>query len=317
MIPRISVVIPVRNGSPFVSEAVQSVLDQEGARPHEIIVVDDGSTDQTPVLLDAFGDRIRRRRIASSGGPAGPRNTGIQMSKGDWIAFLDADDRWFRHKLRRQIEVIGKYPGVGFICSNFYNYDPTEGRVVGHFKVLRDTPGARVDAPFAGHPMRCLLKHNFVGTSTVLVRKNVVERVGLFNTAYVNSQDFDYWARCSFHTTFFLISDILMDKRRHARNWSGDPFVTPLAKKRILADLLVSHREAIWRAGLVRDLKEASAMNCYRLGALSFEKGEEARAFAYFWEALWLFPAPGNFIVFCRGCLGKILRKMGLKWTRR
>lgn len=310
MNPKISVVIPVHNGMPFITEAIESVLTQEGCVAHEIIVVDDGSTDETPVLLDAFGDRIIRRRIAASGGPAEPRNVGMRIATGDWIAFLDADDLWMKHKLRCQAQAMEKYPQVGFICTNFLNYDASVGRDVDHYRILQDRLDACLDRPLTVHPLKLLLWHNFVGTSTVLIQKETAERVGFFNRRYVNSQDFDYWARASFLTKFLLVSEVLAERRRHSRNWSGDPFATPNAKKLILNEFLSDHCVALERDALVGEVRSALARNNYRLGTLYFENGEKRRAFAFYWEGFLYARTPMNFLKFCRVFFSKLLRSL-------
>lgn len=283
---KVSVVIPVRNGAPFIREAVESVLAQEGFSAHEIIVVDDGSTDDTPVILESFKDKIIRKRIPASGGPAEPRNAGIRMATGDWIAFLDADDLWFKRKLRRQAEVIERCPEVGFICCNFLNFDPTTGKTVEHFRVLRRHPAVRTDEPFVGHPLRTLLWNNFVGTSTVLMSRDAIQRTGYFNPEYVNSQDFDYWARASFYTRFYLSSEVLGERRKHARNWSADPLANPSYKRRILQGLLKDHYPDLAHDGLAAEVKGSMARNNYKIGNIYFDRGQKARAFRFYWQGL-------------------------------
>src|SRR4051794_37497436 len=112
---RVSAIIPTYNSGPLVVEAVQSVLAQ--TRPaDEIIVVDDGSTDDTAERLASFGDRIiyhrqTNRRVAAA------RNTGLRMSTGDFVAFLDADDAWHPQKLERQLAVLNFRPEIGLLAT--------------------------------------------------------------------------------------------------------------------------------------------------------------------------------------------------------
>ena len=104
----VSCVIPVYNGARYLAESIESVLAQE-YRPLEVIVVDDGSTDGTGAVLDAFGDRIRSFR-QENGGPSVARNRGMEMSRGEFIAFLDADDLWVPDKLRLQLDAMEARP---------------------------------------------------------------------------------------------------------------------------------------------------------------------------------------------------------------
>lgn len=112
---RVSVVIPTFNNGPVVAEAVESALGQSHA-PHQIIVVDDGSTDDTAARMQPFVGRVDYIR-QPNGKVAAARNTGISRATGDTIAFLDADDVWHPHKLKRQVSVLTRYPDIGLVAS--------------------------------------------------------------------------------------------------------------------------------------------------------------------------------------------------------
>jgi glycosyltransferase involved in cell wall biosynthesis len=99
----VSVTIPAHNAEAFLRDAIESVLQQ--SIPHELIVVNDGSTDSTPSIIASYGDRLRAIHQERRG-LGGARNRGIQASRGEWIAFLDADDRWTPDKLLRQAAVL-------------------------------------------------------------------------------------------------------------------------------------------------------------------------------------------------------------------
>ena len=105
--PAISVIIPTYNRANSVGKAIQSVLDQT-FKDLEIIVVDDGSTDDSAPVLAAFGDRIRLIQQANRG-VSGARNTGVRAATGKWIAFLDSDDQWHSSKLEKQLDALQKY----------------------------------------------------------------------------------------------------------------------------------------------------------------------------------------------------------------
>ncbi len=114
---RISVVIPAYNAGRYIGRAIDSVLAQ--TRPaEEIIVVDDGSTDNTAEIAGAYGDRIRFIRQENAGASVA-RNTGIAAATGNWIAFLDADDEWLPEKLRLQTEHLERNPDLTWTTANY------------------------------------------------------------------------------------------------------------------------------------------------------------------------------------------------------
>jgi glycosyltransferase involved in cell wall biosynthesis len=121
----ISVVIPTYNSAAFVVSAVESVLRQEH-EPAEIIVIDDGSTDDTAQALAPYRQSIRYITQPNSG-PAAARNRGVGAARSDWIAFLDADDVWLPGKLRRQVECMTSNPRAGLIHSAFLDWDSQTG----------------------------------------------------------------------------------------------------------------------------------------------------------------------------------------------
>jgi glycosyltransferase involved in cell wall biosynthesis len=114
--PLVSVIVPVYNGQETVCRAIDSVLGQT-YREHEIIVVDDGSTDSSVELLREYGRRVQLVQQKHSG-VSTARNTGLSASKGEYIAFLDCDDTWIPEKLQLQVEILEKYPSVGLTFGN-------------------------------------------------------------------------------------------------------------------------------------------------------------------------------------------------------
>jgi len=122
--PRFSVVIPVYNGQAFVARAIESVLAQSWPA-YELIVVDDGSTDDTATVVARFGDRVRYCRQDNAGVSAA-RNRGAEMATGDWLAFLDADDWYYPDRLRWHAEWIAREPGLDFLTGD-YDYVRVDG----------------------------------------------------------------------------------------------------------------------------------------------------------------------------------------------
>ena len=136
--PLISVIVPIYNGEKFLNLTIQSVIAQTYTN-WELILVDDGSTDQTPSIVNNFeqlDQRIKKITLAtSSGGPAHPRNLGLDLAKGDYIAFLDADDLWASHKLALQIDFLKNAKADMVHCSsNIINSTGDEIGIIKSFK---------------------------------------------------------------------------------------------------------------------------------------------------------------------------------------
>ncbi|WP_437202471.1 glycosyltransferase family 2 protein [Planctomicrobium sp. SH664] len=170
--PRISVVIPAYNAEKTLARTLDSVLAQT-LPPVEILVVDDGSRDQTPALVESYAPRVRLIRQANAG-PSAARNHGIREAQGDWIALLDSDDAWLPGKLERQAQELG--PDVALV--HCYSLDE-EHRFEGTLNFDR------------------LWKHNHVGTSTVLMNKQLFTEVGGFveDRLFIGAEDYNLWLR--------------------------------------------------------------------------------------------------------------------------
>jgi glycosyltransferase involved in cell wall biosynthesis len=170
-------VIPVFNGKRFVAEAIESALTQTHA-PLEVIVVDDGSTDETPAVLEGFGERIRTYRQANRG-PAAARNLGLEESRGEFIAFLDADDLWVPEKIEAQLGCLRDDPGVG-LCS---------GHIRSFWVPELDEERQRLeDDPYH-------LEKPMLSPCTLLTTRAVFERVGGFDPALRAREDSDWFIR--------------------------------------------------------------------------------------------------------------------------
>ena len=185
MTPKFSAIIPVYNGAAYIAHAIDSVLAQD-TPVHQVIVIDDGSTDETPQILARYGDRIQARRIKNSGAAAA-RNAAIEMASGDYLAFLDSDDFWFRHKITTMLPYIRQYPEIGLFSSDFIvRYAHLGRRLVRHYSTLERSGRLNFDAPMREPPFQSLLHANFVGTpSGIVTRKDMVRRVGEIGRAHV------------------------------------------------------------------------------------------------------------------------------------
>ena len=204
--PTVSVIIPTYNRAQMAVEAVESVLAQT-YRPIEVIVVDDGSTDDTAQRLAAFGDRIRYMRQPNRGVGAA-RNHGLRLATGAYLAFLDSDDLWLPEKLERQVAVLEREPRLGFVYGVMQVVDES-GRIVGQKPAGRFPPGngARADT------LETMLLGNYVPTSTVVMRAEVARQIGYFEETLTGPEDYHYWARAAARRPFLGLRDVVATYR--------------------------------------------------------------------------------------------------------
>lgn len=202
--PRVSVIIPVYNGTDYLGEAIESVFTQTYT-DYEIIVVDDGSTDETWPLIQSYGSRLRGIH-KENGGIASALNCGIQQARGEYIVWLSHDDMFLPHKLERQVTLMDSSPNLGGCYSDYYIVN-AEGRVVSE-KKMPHYP--------AGEMVRHLLQYMFINGCTVLVRRACFEAEGLFDDRLPFAQDADMWFRLLRRFVFAHIPESLTKYRVHA-----------------------------------------------------------------------------------------------------
>lgn len=194
--PTISVIIPTYNAIDTIQRCIESVLEQT-VSISEIIVINDGSTDNTESFLQSYkmNNKLDNLNIITqpNGGPAKARNRGITEARGEWIAFLDADDRWLPQKIGRQVEMISIYPEVSIIGTNLFS-PISEQKVVSINKIA-----------FTG-----MLFKNMLFTSSVIVRKNVVEQY-YFDEDKKYSEDYKLWLQIiQFHKGIVLCEGLVV-----------------------------------------------------------------------------------------------------------
>jgi glycosyltransferase involved in cell wall biosynthesis len=192
--PLFSVVIPAHNAEDTLAQTLDSVLIQTYQR-FEIIVVDDGSTDATvAVATAADGDHVRVVSQENRGVSAA-RNAGIQLARGRWVSFIDADDLWLPHYLARVNESLKADPEAGLVFTDAWVYDESAKRIRRQPMMARRRPTERPPAePEAFFSM--LLGGNFVYTSATASRE-VLDQVGGYDEALTHAEDYDLWLRIS------------------------------------------------------------------------------------------------------------------------
>jgi acetyltransferase-like isoleucine patch superfamily enzyme/glycosyltransferase involved in cell wall biosynthesis len=226
----VSVIIPAFNCGPWIKQAVESVLAQT-VKPAEIIVVDDGSTDDTRQRLAAYGNRIRCE-FQENQGVAAARNRGIALSSGALVAFLDADDVWHPRKLEVQLRALRNHPDIALLGTGVY--------------ACSEAAPPEIDASATPRaiPWEKLVVRNQITTSTVMVRRTILDEVGQFDARLRGPEDLDLWLRVAERATVANVDAPLVGYRTVAGSLGGRPVTMEQGLARIHEKL---DGRGVWR----------------------------------------------------------------------
>jgi len=188
--PRVSVVIPLYNKADHIVDVIQSVLAQSFT-DYEIIIVNDGSTDSSEAAIEPFRDKIRYFKQDNSG-PSVARNKGIELARGEYIAFLDADDEWLPAKLATQVKFMDEHPEIMWCTTNggMFRADAADADRTLFAQDRAESEYLIVDDWFVES-----LGKNVTATPGVMVRSELLETVGVFDPGVPAGQDMDLWIR--------------------------------------------------------------------------------------------------------------------------
>lgn len=188
MNPLVSVIIPVYNREKTIGRAIESVLNQ--SYPNiELIVVDDGSSDDSVSVIQSYinGDKVRLIMLSGNSGANVARNVGIKNANGDFIAFQDSDDEWLPNKLQKQMDYMQSNHDSVMFCS--HNVILSEGYV-------KQVPDWRIIKKIENEGLYNVLKcENVVSTQTLIISRSVIEDIGLFDETMPRMQDYEYVIR--------------------------------------------------------------------------------------------------------------------------
>ncbi len=227
--PKVSVVIPLYNGGRYIESTLMSVFSQS-YQCYEIVVVDDGSSDEGPdkvsKILEKHPDRIQLLRHPDNGnhGIAASRNLAIRNAKGYYIAFLDQDDIWLPDKLEKQIAALQQYPEASLVYAKVFYID--EGGKEKKIRGIHPTYGKGI----TGNPLNIfskLIQEDFIPNLTVLVKKSCLERVGLLDEGpRYEYEDWLLLSKLAYFYKFLFIPEVLGKWREHSNNYSSNIFNT-------------------------------------------------------------------------------------------
>ena len=262
MIPRISVVIPVYNRSLELRRALES-LARQTERQFEVVICDDGSTEDIHAVLAPFENKIEihYQRIENSGGPARPRNVAIRMARGEWIAFLDSDDWWDDRRmavvgaaLSDDIDIL--YHPLRVVTAEGLTRTPERRSIIGE--------ALRSDA------LRHLaLFGNPVPNSAAVVRRSMLMQIGgICEDPAIVAEDFDTWlCLLELGARMYFLNDIL------GSYWVGEDGISAFSKRQITGQIALFERHA---PRFSPDLRcAAEACHNYAIGSLLLQLGED------------------------------------------
>lgn len=260
--PTVSVVIPTYNRAHLILEALESVFAQTH-QEYEVIVVDDGSTDNTREVLAPFLHRIQYVWQENQG-ISGARNRGILLSRGRYIAFLDSDDRWLPEKLAKQVVYLDAHPKVGLLCCGLWRYE-----------IGKEETRERRPQGFPKNFEELLQGPNFIPTSTAIVPRDCFSKVGLFDPALPPIEDWDMWLRLARQYKMHCLDEILAEHRLHPTNTTKDLVRVYEGYRRFYAKVLKLYGRMIPDRDLFRS-KEASFQ--YLLGTTYLRQRKMVKA---------------------------------------
>lgn len=245
-----SIVIPAYNAACFIKETLSSVLSQCNETV-EVIVVDDGSTDETLATIRSYGDRVRCIHQKNSGGAASPRNAALSIANGEIVFFFDSDDLMKPGKISATLAIFEQNPAIGLVFTNFDTIDST-GRSLNvsflkEYSTIREISRTELahyilESEFA---YRRLASENFIGTSGVAVRRTAIDEVGFFDANFCCGEDWDMWLRISRKFCLAYLPMVLHSYRRHNGNiTASDPHRTICSQIAMLTKHLNSSSDA-------------------------------------------------------------------------
>jgi len=287
----VSVVIPAYNGSEWIAETLESVLAQDFS-DFEVIVVDDGSKDDTAAVVAGFGKRVRYYR-KSNGGQGSARNLGIRAAKGEYIAFVDQDDLWMKEKLRLQVDLLirtGKY----WAYSDAITFDSKSGKNLYRL--------SKKNRQYEGDILGPLFLSCFIPSPTPVIHRSVFEAVGYFDESeYLrNREDWDMWLRIASKYHIGLISHPLAYYRAHATSIQGgeDPLIGLLGSLEVVEKTVAQVPERLM------PLKNRSIASRYIIiGHMIALTGNMKTARQMYRHAISLTPVSGKPYLYWFGCL--------------
>lgn len=268
---KFSIIVPTYNRADFLNELLDSLVKQT-FEDFEVLVCDDGSTDHTKEIVETYKNKLNLRYFFEEnwGGPARPRNIGIQNAKADWICFLDSDDLWYPQKLLTVSKTLDADRKADIIY-HLFSTDKDKSVKIGNYR----------KSPFNSTFDDLLINGNKIVNSSLVIRKNLLKQVGYLteDRRLIGVEDYDLTIRLAkAGARFVLINKILGHYRINDSNISAD---NQMQLEKVA--YLLSRFESSARGGISR--KSAALLN-YLKGCDVFASGQGAKARSYLVNSL-------------------------------
>jgi glycosyltransferase involved in cell wall biosynthesis len=241
--PTVAAIVPAYNAAALLPRCIESILSQT-VSVAEVIVVDDGSTDTTRQVAESFGAPVKCISQPNAG-LAGARNSGIRAATSEWIALLDADDRWLPSKIEQQLNAATRHPECVLLYTDATVVLP-DGSTGGDFLSGK--------GPVSGWVFDRLLESCFVLPSTVMVRRKVLLDAGLFNESFRRVEDYELWLRLAQEHQFYMVPDSFTLYERQPDSLSRNVAAMLRAEIEVLEPLLERRLTTSQRANLKKRL---------------------------------------------------------------
>lgn len=229
--PAASVIIPAFNASEFIQATLNSINEQNTSSLLEVIIVNDGSTDSTQQIVENYSSDlwVKCITIENSGGPSRPRNIAIREATGKYIVIFDSDDLMLPGKIESSLKLLDQCEEAGFLFTNFQSVDSAGTLLRADYLRTYDTlyslpytqlsdSGRLIQSTDL---LRGLAAANFIGTSSVVVRKSILEEVGMFDEELKNGDDFNLWVRLANKYPAIFLNRVLHQYRIHEKSISN------------------------------------------------------------------------------------------------
>ncbi len=325
--PAVDVILPAYNGARVIRKALESALSQDV--PLRIIVVDDGSSDDSAAIARSYGDGVSVIAQANRG-VSGARNAGLAAATAPYVALLDQDDVWTPGKLARQLALLEAHPDAALVFTDMVLLKP-DGTIVEDGFLRTTPPYAGLDRQPLGNDAYLLpeslgeavVRFNFISPSTTVIRRDALQAIGGFDEAFRLIDDADCWMRLLSRSRAIAIEDRLV----LSLVWEGNASLRWekfIAERIRLGEKVAAHPELFPR-GAADYFRKERHMSLYRLGIVALHAGDTPKARDWLAQSLrdrWrlttalayggaALPAP------IRDGLLRTKRALGIRWSTR